>query len=323
MNVASQNSKAHYISKMDCSHIYHAFFAWYDCPVELQLLRTLLAVADTGSMTEAADRVGVTQPALSRRIQQLEQHLGAVLLTRGRKGADLTAIGRLVEIEGRVLVDRYDRMREQIRALQGLEGGTVRIGGGATAVSFVLPKAIAAFQHDYPAVRFKLKEAGSSEVAEDVLTGRLELGLVTQPIHTRELRIEPLFTDRIVLVAPRTHPLAKRKRIETRELNGMTFVGFEADTAVRQIIDAALRDAGVEMNVVMELRSIPAILRMVGTTGNLAFVSKLGVDTFEEVREIPVRGLKIERKLAVIAKYGNVLSPAAQKFAEQLRMGRN
>lgn len=291
--------------------------------MDLQLLRTLLAVADTGSMTEAADRVGVTQPALSRRIQQLEQHLGAVLLARGRKGADLTAIGRLVENEARVLVDRYDQMCEQIRALQGLEGGTVRIGGGATAVSFVLPRAIAAFQHDYPAVRFQLKEAGSSEVAEDVLTGRLELGLVTLPIHTRDLRIEPLFTDRIVLVAPRNHPLAARKRIETRELDGMTFVGFEADTAVRQIIDAALRDAGVEMNVVMELRSIPAILRMVATTGNLAFVSQLGVDTFEEVREIPVRGLKIERKLAVIAKGGNVLSPAAQKFAERLRVDRN
>jgi DNA-binding transcriptional LysR family regulator len=290
--------------------------------MDLQLLRTLLAVADTGSITEAADRVGVTQPALSRRIQQLEAHLGAELLARGRKGAELTAIGRLVENEARVLVDRYDHMREQIRALQGLEGGTVRIGGGATAVSFVLPKAIAAFQHDYPAVRFQLKEAGSSEVAEDVLTGRLELGLVTLPIQARELRIEPLFTDRIVLVAPRDHPLAKRKRIETRELDGLTFVGFEADTAVRQIIDAALRDAGVEMNVVMELRSIPAILRMVATTGNLAFVSQLGVDTFEEVREIPVRGLMIERELAVIAKRGNVLSPAAQKFAERLRVGR-
>ena len=290
--------------------------------MDLQLLRTLLAVADTGSITEAADRVGVTQPALSRRIQQLEAHLGAELLARGRKGAELTAIGGLVENEARVLIDRYDHMREQIRALQGLEGGTVRIGGGATAVSFVLPKAIAAFQHDYPAVRFQLKEAGSSEVAEDVLTGRLELGLVTLPIQARELRIEPLFTDRIVLVAPRDHALAKRKRIETRELDGLTFVGFEADTAVRQIIDAALRDAGVEMNVVMELRSIPAILRMVATTGNLAFVSQLGVDTFEEVREIPVRGLKIERELAVIAKRGNVLSPAAQKFAERLRLGR-
>lgn len=290
--------------------------------MDLQLIRSLLAVADHGSITAAADRIGVSQPALSRRIQLLEEHLGAELLARGRKGALLTAIGQLVEVEARGLVSRYDQMRETVRAHQGLEGGTVRIGGGATAVSFVLPSAIAEFQRDYPAVRFQLKEAGSSEVAQDVVSGQLELGLVTLPINNRELQLERLLTDRIVLVAPRTHPLAARKRIEARELHGLAFVGFEADTAVRQIIDTTLRAAGVEMNIVMELRSIPAILRMVASTGNLAFVSRLGVDSADEVREIPVRGLRIERDLAVIARRGNVLSPAASAFAQRLRSAR-
>ncbi|MCG7869626.1 MAG: LysR family transcriptional regulator substrate-binding protein, partial [Candidatus Thiodiazotropha taylori] len=85
------------------------------------------------------------------------------------------------------------------------------------------------------------------------------------------------------------------------------------------IIDATLRDAGVTMNVVMELRSIPAILRMVATTGNLAFVSQLGVDSLEDVAEIEVRDFKVERELAVIARRGSTLSPAAQAFADLLR----
>lgn len=287
--------------------------------MDLQLLRSLLAVADTGSITEAADRIGITQPALSRRLQQLESFLGAELLNRGRKGAELTEIGRLVVGEARGLVNRFDHLREQVRAHQGLESGTVRIGGGATAVSFVLPKAIAGFQQEHPGVRFQLKEAGSIEVAEDVISGRLELGLVTLPVRARELHIWPLLTDRIVLVAPRNHPLARKGEITAQALDGLAFVGFEADTAVRQIIDAALREAGVEMNVVMELRSIPAILRMVATTGNLAFVSRLGVDTFEDVCEIRVRGLHIARELAVIAKRSTSLSPAAQAFSARLR----
>ena len=286
--------------------------------MDLLLLRSLVAIADTGSITEAAERIGVTQPALSRRLQQLEEHLGAELLTRGRKGAQLTEIGHLVETEARILIARYDHLRDQVRAHQGLEGGTVRIGGGATAVSFVLPRAIAAFQRGHPAVRFQLKEAGSIEVTEDVLSGRLELGLVTLPVKARELSVWPLLTDRIVLVGPRNHPLARSGRINADALDGLAFVGFEADTAVRQIIDASLREAGVEMNVVMELRSIPAILRMVATTGNLAFVSRLGVDTLEEVSEIDVRDLRIERKLAVIARRGSALSPAAQAFAALL-----
>ncbi|MES9829447.1 MAG: LysR substrate-binding domain-containing protein [Candidatus Thiodiazotropha sp.] len=287
--------------------------------MDLQRLRSLLAVADTGSITEAADRIGLTQPALSRRLQQLEAFFGAELLSRGRKGAQLTEIGRLVEREARSLVNRFDHLREQVRAHQGLEGGTVRIGGGATAVSFVLPTAIARFRQEHPGVRFQLKEAGSIEVAGDVISGRLELGLVTLPVQARELQIWPLITDRIVLVAPREHPLARLGEIDAKALDGLAFVGFEADTAVRQIIDAALRDAGVEMNVVMELRSIPAILRMVATTGNLAFVSRMGVDTLAGVSEIEVRGLNIARELAVIAKQGSSLSPAAQAFSSLLR----
>jgi DNA-binding transcriptional LysR family regulator len=281
-------------------------------------MRSFLAVADTGSITEAADRIGVSQPALTRRLQQMEDQFGAELVARGRQGAALTETGKLVEAEGRLLVGRYDQLRRQVAAHQGLEGGLVRIGGGATAVSFVLPQAIAAFQERYPGIRFQVKEAGSSEVAEDVTSGRLELGLVTLPLQARELELRPFMDDRIVLVARHDHPLATGRAVGVGALTGLAFVGFEAGSAIRHIIDGALRDAGVEMNVVMELRSIPAILRMVATTGNLAFVSQLGVERGGSVREIPVRGLEIKRRLAIIARRGGRLSPAARAFAERL-----
>ena len=286
--------------------------------MDLTLLRSFLAVADAGTITKAAERVGVSQPALTRRIQQLEEHLGAPLLARSRKGAELTEIGKLVAAEARLLVDRFDHLREQVAAYLGLEGGTVRIGGGATAVSFMLPPAIAAFQADYPSVRFRLKEAGSSEVAEDVAAGRLELGVVTLPVQARDLEVRPLMEDRIVLVARHDHPLASKLRVLAVELTGLAFVGFEGGSAIRQVIDFALREAGVEMNVVMELRSIPSILRMVATTGNLAFVSQLGVEAQGEIREVAVWGLEIKRKLAIVTKRGSSLSPAAAEFAERL-----
>jgi DNA-binding transcriptional LysR family regulator len=286
--------------------------------MDLLLMRSFLAVADTGNITEAADRIGVSQPALTRRLQQLEGYLGAALVARGRQGAVLTEAGKLVEAEGRLLVGRYDQLRREISAQQGLEGGTVRVGGGATAVSFVLPRAIAAFQEEYPGIRFQVKEAGSSEVAADVAGGRLELGLVTLPVQDRELELRAFMDDRIVLVARRDHPLATGEAVTVQSLAGLAFVGFEAGSAIRHIIDGALRDAGVEMNVVMELRSIPAILRMVATTGNLAFVSHLGVERGGEVQEIPVRGLEIKRQLAVIARRRSGLSPAARAFAERL-----
>ncbi len=300
---------------MDTLHEYHANFAYMD----LTLLKSFLAVADAGAVTEAAERIGITQPALSRRLQQLEEHLGVELLVRGRNGALLTEMGRLVQGEAQHIVSRYERMHEMVTTHQRLEGGTVRIGGGATAVSFILPEAIAEFQASHPQVRFQMREAGSSEIADDVVAGQLELGVVTLPVRDRELNITPLTNDRVVLVARHDHPLAGRRRVRIMDLSDQAFVAFEAGSALRQIIDGKLRDAGVEVNVVMELRSIPAILRMVLTTGNLAFVSRLGMERQKDIVEVPVQGLRIERRLAVIARRGVTLSPAAGAFSQRLQ----
>lgn len=287
--------------------------------MDLTLIRSFLAVAETGAITEAAERIGITQPALSRRLQQFEDHLGVPLMVRGRKGATLTEIGRLVQSEAQAILARYEHMQEMVNSHQRLEGGTVRIGGGATAVSYMLPEAIAAFQAAHPQVRFQMREAGSSEIADDVLAGHLELGVVTLPVRDRELQVTPLTTDRIVLVARHDHPLAQRRRVRTQDLADQAFVAFEAGSALRQIIDSKLRDAGVEVNVVMELRSIPAILRMVSTTGNLAFVSQLGMAQQNDVIAVAVQGLRIERRLAVIARRGVALSPAAGAFTKRLQ----
>ena len=286
--------------------------------MDLNLMRSLLAVVDAGSITAAADRVGLTQPAMSRRIRQLEEQMGIALLSRGRKGVALTAAGELVVAEARILVARYDSLCAEVATHQRLEGGTIRLGGGATAVSFVLPPAIADFQREHPGVRFHLKEAGSREVERDVVSGRLELGLVTLPVHMRELEVQPLVADSIVLIARNAHSLASLEQVPVKALAGLSLVGFEAGSAIRHLIDAALRDAGVEMNVVMELRSIAAIVRMVAMTGNLAFVSRIGVENERDVRILPVRGLNIRRELAVIARRGVVLSPAAAAFAKRL-----
>ncbi len=290
--------------------------------MDLVLLESLLAVAHHGTVTRAARALAVTQPALTRRLQQLEEAMGAPLLERSRRGAALTEAGRVVAEEGRTIVERYRRLRESVRERQELRSCAVRLGGGATAVSFLVPQAIAAFGRQHPGVRFEVREQGSRAVEEDVLAERLELGIVTLPTRSRELEVRPLRRDRIVLVAGARHPLAKRLRVDVRALEGQALVGFESDSAIRRLIDGALRDAGVSMNVQMELRSIAAIVEMVAHTPLLAFVSRLGVQGRGSelgVRVIEVRGLTIDRRLAVIRKTGRPLSAAAKAFAELLR----
>lgn len=283
-------------------------------------MRSLLAVASEGALTGAAEQIGLSQPALTRRMQQLEDYFECELFIRSRKGVELTEIGQLVASEARVLVSRYDGLREQVRAHLKLDAGTVRVGGGATAVSFLLPKAIAGFQVKFPGIRFHLKEAGSREIAADVSSGQLELGVVTMPVQATDLVATTVMTDRVVLVARHDHPLAGGQPVTrpTRDLSGQAYVGFEAGSAIRGIIDAALRTHGIQMNVVMELRSIPAILRMVATTGSLAFVSRASLEGQSEVTEIPVRGLVIQRELGIVSRRDIPLSPATSQFAADL-----
>ena len=290
----------------------------YNASMDLLLTRSFLAVVETGSITDAAERLGVTQSALSRRIQQFEEQLETKLLSRSRKGVELTDTGHLAASEGQRLLTAFANLKEQIALHQGLEGGSVRIGGGATAVSFVLPAAIAAFQQAHPKVLFQLKEAGSSEIADDVLNGRLALGIVTLPLQSRELKVQNLTNDDIVLVARNDHPLARRKSVNPLALADQGFVSFEADTALRNLIDNAVRATGVDINVVMELRSIPSILRMVATTGHLAFVSRMALRDAADIVEIKVKGLSIRRRMAVVSRRNSELSAAAAAFAREL-----
>lgn len=287
--------------------------------MDLLLLRSFLAVAEHRTITRASRALGLTQPALTRRLQLLEEDVGAQLFERSRRGMALTDAGRLVCDEARVLVDRYTAMQEQVRARSTLEKGVVRIGGGATAVSFLVPQAIARFQKSHPGVRFHVREAGSRDVEADVRDERIELGIVTLPLHSKEFDVDPLRRDRIVLVAAPDHPLARRRRVDVKDLAGHAFVGFEAGSAIRQLIDTALREAGVEVNVQMELRSIAATLEMVAHTQSLAFVSQLGVEGRNtDVTVIDVKGLAIHRGLALIRKMGRPLSPAARAFSALL-----
>jgi DNA-binding transcriptional LysR family regulator len=285
--------------------------------MDLMLLRSLMAVAESGTITGAAERMNISQSALSRRLQQLETDLGAELLLRGRHGIELTELGRQTVERGRSIVTRYDELRLNISEHLELHRGMVRVGGGATVTSFLLPETIAELQSSHPGLHFYVKESGSREIAQDVAAGDLDLGVVTLPVPTRELDTSHLVVDDIVLVARADHELA-RGPVQVRRLEGQPFVSFEPGSAIRQIIDSALRAAGVQVDVVMELRSIPTILRMVATTGNLAFVSRLSLPGEAAVRAVAVRGLRISRTLGLAKRRGIPLSVTAQLFADLL-----
>ena len=290
--------------------------------MDLWTLRSFLGVIQHGAIGQAAKSEGLTQPALSRRIQKLEAEIGAPLFIRSRRGVTLTEAGRLVAQEARLTLTRWRHLKENVESHLTLQMGAVRVGGGATAVSFILPEAIAQFQERFSGVRFQVKEAGSRDIEVDVLSGDLELGVVTLPLQVErasQLECIPLLTDDIIPIAPLSHPLFKDAPHPIEALSGQSVVGYEGGSAIRKIIDDALHLAEVQVYVRMELRSIPAILQMIKSTQSLAFVSHLSQNAWDErLGALPIEGLKITRALALIYRRGHPLSSASSAFAERL-----
>jgi DNA-binding transcriptional LysR family regulator len=286
--------------------------------VELTPLKYFRAIAQAGHMTRAARDLGVSQPALSAVVKKLEREVGADLLHRTGRGVELTEAGRVFLRHAEDTLRRAEAAVEAVRQLVGLETGSIRIGGGATATSYLLPPVVSAVRKKHPGLRFYVRETGSSAVAAAVLSGELDLGIVTLPLRVADesaLLSTPLVDDELRLIVPPGHRLAGKKSFAWKDLGGESMVGFEAGSAVREVIDRASTAAGVRLDVVMELRSIESIQQMVSAGIGVGFVSRFAVG---EGQGLACRDGRLVRKLAIARRADRVASAAAKEFERQL-----
>lgn len=292
----------------------------HDVIMELTALRQFVVVAEMKHLTRAAERLGVTQPALSAMVKKLESEVGAPLLDRTGRGVALTEAGRVFLKHAEASVRRADEAVASVRELVGLEAGSIRVGGGATAVAYLLPSVVSAVRREHPSLRFYVREAGSLAVASAVISGELDLGIVTMPVAgvgVGELMRVGRFEDELMLIAPPGHRVASQEMFRWTEIDGEPVVAFEADSAVRSVIDEAAATAEVSLEVVMEVRSLESIQRMVQAGVGVGFVSRLALDE-DSAKGLTCRDGKLVRELAVVRRRDRVPSPAAAVFERVL-----
>lgn len=275
-------------------------------------------------MTKAAQALGVTQPAMSAAVQRLEAEVGVPLFDRTGRGVELTDAGRVFLVHADEALARAQAGVAAVRELAGLESGSIRVGAGATATAYLLPPVVSAVRRKHPGLRFFIREAGSSAVAAAVISGELDLGIVTAPPKNKwtlpgagELFTQPLVDDELRLLVPPGHTLATKGSggFRWKDIALDPFVAFEAGTAVRDIIDRAAADSGVVLNVVMELRSIESIQSMVRAGIGVGLVSRFALPLGEG---LPCRDSKLSRALTIVRRRDRVPSPATAEFESQL-----
>lgn len=234
--------------------------------MELRGIQYFLQIADEGSITRTARKLGVTQPALTRHVQQLESELGTPLLVRLPRGVRLTTAGRdFMEYARRIALE-VARAREHVHGVAETPRGRVVIGTSPTLAPLLLPGCIARTRQQCPLVTLQVMEGFSPQLLDALLTGRLDVAVMTNPPRSRALSLTPLFSEPLVVLAP---PGARgtARSFSVVELSRTPII---VSAGMRAVIDEQLAAVGAQLRVEAEVDSVEAIRQLVvsgmGTT---------------------------------------------------------
>jgi DNA-binding transcriptional LysR family regulator len=258
-----------------------------------------------GTFTAAAQRAHLSQPALSASIARLERFCAARLFHRGAAGARLSAAGEALLPRARAAVTAVEDGRRAVAEVQGLSGGEVRLGGGATVCTWYLPPVLTAFRRAHPGILLKLREVNSAQARELVQAGELDLAVIDDPGG------EPWMDDELVLVAAPGVPRADAP-----------FVTFPPGSSSRVLLERHFPGA----RVVMELSGIAAVLAFVRAGVGLALVSRASVASGLAAGDlvlVPDARTPLARRLSLVHQGLERLPPAAAALREQLLAGRS
>lgn len=263
-------------------------------------LRHLLLIAEHGTFTEAARRAHLSQPALSASIQRLEERVGARVLERGRKGATLTAAGEVLVPRARATLSAFEDGVRAVAEVQGLRRGVVRIGGGATVCTYLLPKTLAAFRGRHPDVELRVREGVPDLLMNGLHDGTLDLAIVTGEADELWRR------DELIVVAS--------PKIDADEAG---FISFAEGSATRRLLVEHCPDA----RIVMELGGIAAIKGHVRAGLGKALLSRHAIkrDLADgSLIEVKTDWAPIVRSLSLAHRGVERLPPATARLREML-----
>lgn len=287
---------------------------------QLPHLDTFCEAAERNSFTAAAKALGLTQAAVSQRIQALEKALGRGLFDRRGGRVLLTDAGRTLHSYARRIADLH---REARRAVTGREppvAGELAIAASSVPGEHLLPALLSEFGKKYPHVRVRAAVSDSTAVIGQVERGEVSVGLVGRKADGPHLAFRYLASDRMVLVAPPGHPLTKPKVVTVGRLAAHPVVLRETGSGLRHCFEQALGRAGrslADLRVALELGSNEAIKEAVRRGVGVAVLSALAVEKeliAGSLRAIEVKGLRCDRQMFVVRDGRRVLPVPADVF---------
>ena len=293
--------------------------------VKLRDLHILLAVAQSGNMSRAADRLSISHPVVSKTITDLEHALGVRLLDRTSTGTEPTAYGRALLNCGNIIFDELRRGVQEIAFLSDPTVGELRVGSAAPYVDGLVPAVIARLAERYPQLHFRVTEADAVSLCGMLRERKFDLvlGRVLSPVFGDDLTSEFLFEDRLHVVAGAKSPLAQRRRINLAELSGENWIMPEADNIAMALMSEAYRSAGLTPPTPQVISNSVTLRARLIETGQ--FIAIMPGSTLRfgarrlQIKILPIR-LRISAPPTVAIFLKNrTPNPIARLFVDELR----
>jgi DNA-binding transcriptional LysR family regulator len=293
--------------------------------MDTRQLQAFVAVVERRSFSQAAERLGVTQPAVSLQVQALEKRLGTQLLDRSGRRVEPTESGlKLYKAAQRLLAIEDEIVDELTAEAEGDLTGTLEIGASTGPGGVLLPQLLCAFAEEHPGLGISLQVSDTQSIVERVAGRSLQLGVVGAAPRHRGVEFEPFFRDSVVLACPPGHRFAGH-RISLDDLREETLIVMQEGAGVRDVIEEELRNMGArlrDMDVRLELGLQESVVSAVRAGYGVSFISRSSIESDLEagrLAEARLVGLDAEREIWVVRAAGRSETRAARTFLDFAR----
>ena len=271
-------------------------------------LATFRLVVQRGSFSAAADVLGLSQPAVSLQVRQLEQFLQTRLIERTGRGIKATAAGMALLAHGDNIERAVSAAVLSVSEFNREISGAITLGTGATACIHLLPPVLQQLRQAHPLLTVGVTTGNTLDIVRAVEENRLDLGLVTLPAHGRNLAIDPLVDEEFVFIFACGQ-------------DALPLIAFEAGSGTRELIDGWFRASGRDISPVMQLGSIEAIKRMVRAGLGYSIVPRMAVAHHDDRQGLRVQSLTplLHRQLGVVMRQDKILSKGIGEMLRLLR----
>ncbi|WP_315126974.1 LysR substrate-binding domain-containing protein [Comamonas antarctica] len=290
--------------------------------VTLRQLRVFLAVAHERNFSRAGETVGLTQPAVSRSITDLEQQLGLELLHRSTREVELSDAGRM--LQGRItrVLDELDAALLEVRGLATQPHGRVRVASSPTLSAHLMPQCIALCAQQHPGLQLQLLDRIQQGALDSVRAGEVDFGVVIDPTEPEDLHCETILSEPFCLVCPADHALVQLPEVHWRDLAGHPLVLLDHASGSRRLIDRVLEQHAPGCQVVQEVGHTTTIFSMVQAGLGVAVVPQLavaeqGVASAQLAHRLLLPA--VERQIMLVHRRHRRLAPVVQRVWDLVR----